>query len=128
MTKVQGSGRVVLVVEDDYFVAHDLATAIESCGAYVMGPVATRDQALAFVKEGRRVDVAVVDVNLNGRMAYPVADALVALGVPVVFATGYAKGYLPGRYAGVPHWDKPFDTGALARFLADMPRPAGGRP
>ena len=35
-------------------------------------------------------DVAILDVNLNGEMVFPVADLLIERGVPIVFTTGYA--------------------------------------
>jgi hypothetical protein len=35
------------------------------------------------------IDLAILDVNLNGKKSFSVADALVAKGVPFVFSTGY---------------------------------------
>lgn len=34
------------------------------------------------------MDAAILDVNLHGEMAYPVADALMARNIPLVFMTG----------------------------------------
>jgi hypothetical protein len=34
-------------------------------------------------------DIAILDVNLNGRQTFPTAEPLNELGVPLVFATGY---------------------------------------
>jgi len=36
----------------------------------------------------------VLDVNLNGQMSYPIADALAARAVPFVFSTGHDKNTL----------------------------------
>jgi hypothetical protein len=41
--------------------------------------------------DAEAIDVTVLDVNLNGQMSYPIADALAARGVPFVFSTGYDK-------------------------------------
>ncbi len=35
--------------------------------------------------------MAVLDVHLHGESAFPVAEALIAKGVPFVFATGYGE-------------------------------------
>ncbi len=107
----------VLVVEDEYFVADDLALAFEELGAEVVGPVPTRDKALAVLDSGTAIDVAVLDINLQGEAAFPVADALIERGIPFVFATGYGPSAVPAAYEGVPRWEKPFDSTKLAQAL-----------
>jgi CheY-like chemotaxis protein len=113
------AGRRVLVVEDEYFIADELARSLADLGADVVGPVAGENEALAFL-DTEKVDLAVLDINLEGRIGFAVADALSRLAVPFVFATGYDRGTIPGRYQRVPHWEKPFDAAALARSLAGM--------
>ena len=63
------------------------------------------------------VDGAVVDLNLRGEMAYPVLDALLERGGPIVLATGYSARTLPTRYADVPRCDKPVDVDWLVKAL-----------
>ena len=72
------------------------------------------DQALALI-DAQVFDVAVLDVNLKGNKSYPVAEALAALGVPFVFATGYSDHALTGDYRDRPVLKKPF----RARELVD---------
>ena len=72
------TGRRVLVVEDEYFLADDIARALVGLGAETVGPVPTREQALAHLEGGGRIDACVLDLNLRGEMAFPVADALLA--------------------------------------------------
>jgi hypothetical protein len=57
--------------------------------------------------------VAVIDLNLQGEMAYPLADTLKAARVPFVFATGLPAGQIYGGYSHVPVVGKPFDEGEL---------------
>jgi CheY-like chemotaxis protein len=111
--------RRLLIVEDDYMIAVELAQSLEALGVEVIGPAASVEDALALVEqEGGRMDGAVLDINLRGRRVYPVAEALTARGVPFVFATGYDAMMIPEDYAGVPRCEKPVDKELLARMLA----------
>jgi CheY-like chemotaxis protein len=111
--------RKILVVEDEYFLADDLANALANLGAEVLGPVPTEDKALALIEAGP-VDAAVLDINLRGRSAFAVADLLRERGIPFVFATGYDEGSVPAVYRNVPRWEKPFDPHALAKALPEI--------
>jgi CheY-like chemotaxis protein len=82
------SGRRVLLVEDEPIVAWLLKDMLVDLGLMVVGPAASVNQALAMI-DAESIDMAVLDVNLKGQMSYPIADALVARGVPFVFSTGY---------------------------------------
>ena len=111
------SNRRVLVVEDEYFIADDMAKALRTLGAEVVGPAPTREKALDLVASEPRIDAAVLDINLKGESVFPVAEMLEQRGVPFVFATGYDAASVPERYQGVPRWEKPFNPGDLARAL-----------
>jgi CheY-like chemotaxis protein len=112
------SHRRVLVVEDEYFLADEMARALQTLGAEVVGPVPTRDKALTLLSSDARIDVAVLDINLRGESVFAVADALTERGVPFVFATGYEPTAVPSAYRAVPRWEKPFDAHDLARALS----------
>lgn len=114
------AGKRILVVEDDYFIAKCLARDLRRAGAEVLGPAPTVGEALDLIAAGP-LDGAVLDVNLRGEMAFPVADALARSGVPFIFATGYSADMLPRRYAAVPRCDKPVDPDALAAALFEPP-------
>lgn len=111
--------RRVLLVEDEYMIALDLARSLEALGAEIVGPAGSVREALALVaSEGERLDGAVLDINLRGERVYPVADALLARHVPFVFATGYAELLLDQSYLRIPRCEKPIDKVELARLLA----------
>ena len=112
------SGRRVLVVEDEYFVADDLGRALTQLGAEVLGPVATREEAFELLSTGERIDLAVLDINLQDESVFPVADTLVEQGVPFLFATGYDQTAIPAQYQQVLRWEKPFAPEALAQALS----------
>lgn len=114
----------VLVVEDEYLLAEDLQHALTRAGATVLGPVPDVAEALALIAAGARIDMAVLDLNLRGDIAFPVADALLARGVPFALSTGYDERWLPARFAAVPRLEKPFKVERLAERLAPL-RSAG---
>jgi len=113
----------VLVVEDEFFIADDMAQTLSLNGAEVVGPAPTLDRAMALLDAGP-VDCAVIDVNLRGRLAYALADELKRRGVPFVFATGYDPAVVPSSYRDVPCWQKPYSLEELVRSLPDLVRPA----
>jgi CheY-like chemotaxis protein len=113
------SGRRVLVVEDEMIVAWLLEDMLAELGCAVIGPAAGIEQALAMI-DSEAVDVALLDVNLNGQMSYPVADALVARDVPFIFSTGYDKDRLLERYRAFPVLQKPYHQSELTDALAKL--------
>lgn len=111
--------RRILVVEDEYFTAHDIAHALGRLGAEVVGPAPSCEDALALVT-AEHLDAAVLDINVRGQTVLPVAEILAARGVPFVFATGYDRGAVPVAFRSVPHWEKPFNPDHLARALPEV--------
>ena len=111
-------GLRLLIVEDEYAIAFDLTDTLEEIGASVVGPAPSVANALALIDSEAELDGAVLDINLNGQLVYPVAEALRARSVPFVFATGYDARVVPSAYAEVPRYEKPVDARQLARGLS----------
>jgi len=109
--------RVVLVVEDEFLVARPLCRLLTAMGATILGPAATIEQALALLETTDRIDFSVIDINLRGIPAFPIADALIARGIGFAFATGYGDALIPERYRGVTVLQKPFGAAALSNAL-----------
>jgi CheY-like chemotaxis protein len=82
---------------------------------------ATVAQALAKI-DGQVFDAATLDLNLDGDETYPVADTLVARGVPFVFSTGYSQRSLREGYRDRLVLRKPFKprdlVNAVTRLLS----------
>jgi len=114
------TGRRVLIVEDEYFLADDMRSALRALGADIAGPAGDIDDALRILHDGGVIDGAVLDVNIRKQMIYPVARELQARGVPIVFTSGYDKIVLGTEFADIPLWEKPFDQRAMAHGLAGM--------
>ena len=111
---------LILVVEDELFIALDLAQAVEDAGGIVVGPAATVREALELIERGR-VDGAILDVNLIDRDVTPVATRLIEAGTPVVIQTGVGLPHeLASTYPGLRASIKPCDPGKLVSRLADL--------
>lgn len=109
----------VLVVEDEYFIAHEIAGALQQRGATIVGPVPNPDAAMREV-EKQVADVVVLDLNLQGKVDFALADELARRQVPFVFATGYDAGIIPTRFATVARFEKPYNADDLAAYLVDV--------
>ncbi|USI72087.1 response regulator [Sphingomonas morindae] len=120
------SGTRVLVVENEYFLAADLASMIDDCGAIVVGPVGTMEQARALVAE-KMVDCAVVDINLMDGPDFRLAHYLRDAGIPFVFATGYDNTIIADDFADVPLYQKPVDSKSMVQALLDLHADRGPR-
>lgn len=100
------TGRV-LVVEDERLIAMELCKVLASLGWDVAGPAASIEDAVELLREAPFPDVAVLDVNLNGKAVYPVAERLRILDVPFIFCTGYDELDQSERYRDDPVIRKP---------------------
>ncbi|HYF08002.1 MAG TPA: PAS domain S-box protein [Acetobacteraceae bacterium] len=110
-----GPRRRVLVVEDESIIALDLAATVRSLGWEAVGP-ATRLAEAERLMEGGALDAAVLDLNLRGESSLPLADALEARGVPVIFVTGYGS-LPPGEARRNTLLGKPVNTAELKAAL-----------
>jgi len=117
-------GLHLLLVEDEYLLALGLAEVASDLGAEVFGPVASVDDALALVDKLPELDAAILDINLGDATIFPVADALLARGVPFVFSTASDRAGLPERFRDVPVCCKPFDFATFRATLGQLRRAA----
>ncbi|MYZ48784.1 response regulator [Propylenella binzhouense] len=120
------AGLRIMIVEDEYFIADDLAAAVRRAGGTILGPVPSLSEARSLLSGSDPVDAAVLDLNLRDEMAYPIAELLRLRGIPFVFATGYDLGSIPPEFQDVPHWEKPFDHRSLVHALSRMLGAGGG--
>ena len=112
------TGRRVLIAEDEPLLALDLSLSIEEARGEVVGPVATVAEALALI-EREPVEAAILDVHLADRDIAPVAEALLARGVAVLFHTASAvPGEIARKFGAVPVCPKPMPPQAVLDTLA----------
>jgi CheY-like chemotaxis protein len=112
------AGLSVLVVEDEPLVSMALTDELERVGAIVMGPVASIEGAFDLLG-GALPDAAILDVELQRKLIYPVADLLIGEGIPFILTTGHDVEVLPERFGNVPRSPKPASMSDLLGTLAE---------
>jgi len=115
-TSLPLAGSRILIVEDRYLMATEMAEEVRRLGAEVVGP--SPDLAHATEIVGREaIDVALLDVNLDGELVFPLADILAEKGVPFIFLTGYERDTLPMSWRDRPSLAKPINPRELREQL-----------
>jgi len=108
------AGLKVLVVEDDVIIAEAALLLLSDLGAEAIGPCASVGAALAALGE-HSVDLALLDVDLNGMRSTAVANALAERAIPYVAATGHT---IAAAMAGAPVIvEKPYTPARLRAAL-----------
>jgi len=110
-----GAARLLLV-EDELVVGMFMQELLESIGYRPTEPIGRLSEALAAA-ERERFRGAVLDMNLNGEIVYPLAELLTKQQVPFVFVTGYAPRSVDPRFTHVPILQKPVLQDDLAAIL-----------
>jgi len=110
------AGKRVLVVEDELMIRMLLEGLLADLGHTVAAQAGGIEEALALAQQAE-FDVALLDVDLNGKPITPVVEILIARGLPFVFASGYGPSGVPEAYRAHLTLQKPFQVEALAQAL-----------
>src|SRR5262245_45446332 len=90
--------RRILVVEDEYLIAADVARSLTDFGWEIAGPVGSVAGALDLLnREGDSIAAAILDIKLGDDWVDPIADQLKERGIPFIFATAYSQ-RIPKQY------------------------------
>jgi two-component SAPR family response regulator len=120
MSALSLRGTSVLIVEDNFVVADALRYLIDGYEGSVSTIVPTLERAFEALATAP-VDIAVLDINLNGTSVVPLAEHLRAQGIPFVFLTGYGdEEILPPHLRDHPRFDKPVEAERLVRTMLDL--------
>ncbi len=114
-----GSAKRILIVEDEWLIAMVIERTLTNAGMVVAGKTGTVEKALQLIG-GTHCDAVVLDANLGGRSAEPVADFLITRGTPFAVVSGYASSYRSGALATAPYLGKPFDAARLVEVVGGL--------
>ncbi|HEX5718355.1 MAG TPA: hypothetical protein VF179_19490 [Thermoanaerobaculia bacterium] len=96
-----------------------LEEELDRCGYSIVGPYFSVVRALGGVPD-TEIDIAVLDVDVQDALIFPLVDELAELGVPYLFLVDPASRILLEQYREQPAITKPFDAAALLRVLGDI--------
>jgi CheY-like chemotaxis protein len=111
----------ILVVDDEPLIAEMIQEWIAELGHVAVGPAHNLTRALELAESG--IDAAIVDVSLGKDNSYPLAEALIARGVPFALSTGYGRDGVEPKYREQAMIMKPFEfaafRGAVDQLIAE---------
>ena len=110
------SGGSIFLVEDEVMIRMMVADMLEELGYSIAAEAGEVSEALRLA-QSVDFDLAILDVNVNGKVISPVADLIKARNLPFIFATGYGSSGLPEEYRDRPALQKPFQIETLARVI-----------
>ena len=107
----------ILVVEDEFLIALDIAGVLEQAGLAVIGPAANVGDALQAIEQ-EVVHGALLDANFAGEPVSRVADALTRAASPSPLSAAMAASSFRPHYRGAPLVKKPFTGKDLLAAVA----------
>ena len=117
MTIARPPGGSVFLVEDEAMIRMMVADMLEELGYSVAAETGEINEAIKLAGS-TEFDIAILDVNVNGKVISPVADLLKARNRPFIFATGYGAQGVPEDYRDRPALQKPFQIESLKDMIA----------
>ena len=116
MTAKRPQGGSVFLVEDEVMIRMMVADMLEELGYSIAAEAGDISEAIRLA-QSTDFDLAILDVNVNGKVISPVADLIKARNRPFIFATGYGSSGLPEQYRDRPALQKPFQIDALGKTI-----------
>ena len=116
MVATRPAGCSVFLVEDEVMIRMMVSDMLEELGYSIAAAVGEIDQAIRLARI-TSFDIAILDVNVNGKLISPVAEVIAARNRPFIFATGYGTQGLPPEYRDRPALQKPFQMETLAAMI-----------
>ena len=116
MTASRPPGGSVFLVEDEVMIRMMVADMLEELGFSIAAEAGDISEAMKLA-QSTDFDIAILDVNVNGKVISPVAELIEARKRPFIFATGYGSAGLPEEFRDRPALQKPFQLETLARMI-----------
>ena len=102
--------------EDKVMIRMMVADMLDELGYTIAAEAGEINEAIRLAQTAE-FDIAILDVNVNGKVISPVASVIEARNRPFIFATGYGAQGLPEEYRDRPALQKPFQMETLAKMI-----------
>ncbi len=102
----------IFLVEDEALIRMMVSEMVEELGHRVIAEAGSVVEARSLA-EIEEYDLAILDINLRGMNVRPVAEAIAARGLPLLFLSGYGPAGVPDGFKGMPVLHKPCTPEAL---------------
>jgi DNA-binding response OmpR family regulator len=112
----------VFVVEDEPMIRMMVTDMLEELGHRLVAEAGDVEDG-ANLAQRADFDLAILDVNLKGKLITPVAELIRAREIPIIFATGYGSEGLPEGFRDFPALPKPFQLETLAALIDEVLHP-----
>ena len=106
----------VFLGEDEPMIRIMVTDMLEELGHRVVAEAGDVEEG-AKLAQSTDFDLAILDVNVRGKLITPVAELLRARGRPIIFATGYGSDGLPEGFREFPALPKPLQLESLAAAI-----------
>jgi two-component system, response regulator PdtaR len=100
-------------------IASVMCSALKETGFEIVGPTPREEEALALIAS-QPIDAATVDIRLDMKDSYPIADELAQRNIPFVFFSGYSRRDMPEKFKGRPFITKPLNHSQVVRAVTDL--------
>jgi two-component system CheB/CheR fusion protein len=116
---IKERGGLTMAQVAEWLIADQIADALRDGGFGIVGPVGQVGPAFDLLRT-ERVNVALIDININGDRTFRLADALAKASVPFAFLSGYSKADLPRNLRERPLLQKPVDANPVCRCVRSL--------
>ena len=113
----------ILIVEDETLLRMMVTEMLQELGHRVAAEAARIEQALPLAQSAD-FDLALLDVNVAGKLITPVAEIIASRPRPIIFTTGYGTSGLPEGFRNRPALRKPFMVDRLKKAIEQAVRPS----
>jgi hypothetical protein len=113
------AGRRVLLVEDEFLIAQMVADMLADLECVCVGPVMTMADGVKAAANAD-CDAAIINLIIQGEMAYPIVETLARREIPFCFASGVLPRGVEEKWRPRPFIRKPYVLAEVRAFLEQV--------
>ena len=109
----------ILVVEDEVLIAEMVKGMLDDLGCQCLGPITDLELALAAARADS-FDAAILNLVIEGKNAYAVAEIVAERGLPFTFASGVPRSSIDLKWRDRSYLAKPYVMEDVRRWLESL--------